>query len=68
MNEYARKKEAVRNEIEEYLNSMWMYRLEKVLEYTKKMYKEQEDGFKAADDQDSYEGGYSMLNGNFTNE
>lgn len=68
MNEYARKKEAIRSEIEEYLDSMWMYRLEKVLEYTKKMYKEQEDGFKAADDQDSYEGGYSMLNGNFTNE
>lgn len=68
MNEYARKKEAVRNEIEEYLNSMWMYRLEKVLEYTKQMYEEQEAGFKAADDQDSYGGGYSMLNGNFTNE
>lgn len=68
MNEYARKKEAIRNEIEEYLNSMWMYRLEKVLEYTKQMYKEQEAGFKAADDKDSYEGGYSMLNGNFTNE
>jgi hypothetical protein len=33
------------------------------------MYEEQEAGFKAADDLDSYgNGGYSMLNGNFTNE
>jgi len=69
MNEYAKKKEAIRLEIEEYLDSMWMYRLEKMLEYAKQMHKEQEDGFRAADNQDSYgNGGYSMLNGNFTNE
>lgn len=68
MNEYARKKEAIRYEIDEYLNDLWLYRLEQVLKYAKQMYKEQEDGFKKADDLDSYEGGYSMLNGNFTNE
>ena len=69
MNEYAKKKEAIRLEIEEYLNSLWSYRLEMTLKYVKQMYEEQEAGFKAADDLDSYgNGGYSMLNGNFTNE
>ena len=69
MNEYAKKKEAIRLEIEEYLNSLWSYRLEMTLKYVKQMYEEQEAGFKAADDLDSYgNGGYAMLNGNFTNE
>ena len=69
MNEYSKKKEAVRLEIEEYLNFLWSYRLEMTLKYVKKMYEEQEAGFKAADDLDSYgNGGHSMLNGNFTNE
>jgi hypothetical protein len=69
MNEYLRKEEATKAEIEKYLNSLWSYRLEMTLKYVKKMYEEQEAGFKAADDQHSYgNGGYSMLNGNFNKE
>lgn len=68
MNEYDKQKQAIREELDEILDDLWMYRLRKMLTYAKQMYKEQEAGFKAADDQDSYGGGYSMLNGNFTNE
>lgn len=68
MNEYEKKKKAIREELDEIVNDLWMHRLEMMLKYAKQMYEEQEKGFKAADDQHSYGGGYSMLNGNFTNE
>ena len=68
MNDYAKKKEAIRAELDEIVNDLWMYRLEMMLKYAKQMYKEQEKGFKAADDQHSYGGGYSMLKGNFIEE